>query len=32
MEVYWRTGDKPFENIDDVISRKELAGKLLADC
>src|SRR5690606_14368666 len=25
-EVYVRTGDKPFKNIDDVISRDELAG------
>ena len=23
-EVYRRTGDKPFKNIDDVISREEL--------
>ena len=27
-EVYKRTGDKPFKNIDDVISQKELAGLL----
>jgi 5-methylphenazine-1-carboxylate 1-monooxygenase len=25
-EVYRRTGDKPFKNIDDVISREELAA------
>ena len=25
-EVYRRTGDKPFKNIDDVISREELDG------
>ena len=25
-EVYRRTGDKPFKNIDDVIAREELAG------
>ncbi|HVO15779.1 MAG TPA: flavin-dependent oxidoreductase [Alphaproteobacteria bacterium] len=25
-EVYQRTGDKPFKNIDDVIGREELAG------
>jgi hypothetical protein len=25
-EVYLRTGDKPFKNIDDVISREELAA------
>jgi hypothetical protein len=24
QEVYRRTGDKPFKNIDDVISREEL--------
>jgi 5-methylphenazine-1-carboxylate 1-monooxygenase len=27
-EVYKRTGDKPFKNIDDVISQQELAGLL----
>ena len=27
-EVYRRTGDKPFKNIDDVISREELDGSL----
>jgi 2-polyprenyl-6-methoxyphenol hydroxylase-like FAD-dependent oxidoreductase len=27
-EVYKRTGDRPFKNIDDVISQKELAGLL----
>ena len=26
QEVYRRTGDKPFTNIDDVISREELAA------
>ena len=26
QEVYRRTGDKPFKNIDDVISREEIAA------
>jgi 2-polyprenyl-6-methoxyphenol hydroxylase-like FAD-dependent oxidoreductase len=28
QEVYRRTGDRPFKNIDDVISQSELAGLL----